>query len=70
MSRQFEAQYPGRCVACAESISPGDLLTYDDESSVAIHAECCESVTPTKPRPVCVRCFMEVTPSGACGCAA
>lgn len=60
----FLAQYHGPCGECDDDVA-GSLCTYKPGTDILVHVECPE---PAQPRPTCQRCWMEIAPSGACGC--
>lgn len=61
----FQARYDGVCAAeCGNRIHPGDHVRY--EEGQLVHAACFPVEEPL--RPVCSKCWLEVSVSGACGC--
>jgi hypothetical protein len=63
----FLAKYNTACpgAGCDEDIEVGDIVEWIEGQ--VVH-EGCLPPAEVKPRPVCGECFMEITPSGACGC--
>ncbi len=64
----FEAKYHGRCGVCDERIDPGDPCAYAED--VIVHGDCEQAAARAerRKRPVCEKCWTEVTPAGTCGC--
>jgi hypothetical protein len=63
----FLARYNSDCAdrTCDEAIERGDIVEYIDDQLVH---EGCRPPAPRAPRAVCEECFIEISPSGACGC--
>lgn len=63
----FLAKYVSKCpgAGCTEPIDVDDIVEWIDGQ--VVHQGCQPPVEP-EPRPVCGVCFIEITPSGACGC--
>lgn len=59
----FMAEYPGTCEVCDGLIRRGEWI--DRVPGGYAHLRCERS---SAPREVCPVCFLEVTPSGVCGC--
>lgn len=68
----FMAEYDGRCVACDDSIVPGEDIRATDDGYVHADDQCERVVTggPHRNRPQlpCVRCFQIPAVNGVCGC--
>lgn len=41
-SRPFEAQFDGKCAACGESISEGDMIVRCNDGAYAHEGDCAE----------------------------
>lgn len=48
MSAGFRARYPGRCAACGQGFSEGDLVSYTEDDTL-IGRECCAGTELDEP---------------------
>lgn len=62
----FTAKWPGDCRDCDDGIFPGERVEFDDDRNL-LHVTCPESLRGGKPKPVCPRCFLELSVTGRCG---
>lgn len=67
MSSPFTANYPGTCAACFEDFPAGTEVQYAEPGGQLVHVEC-PIVVEDEPAPVCPKCFLTLSVSGACGC--
>lgn len=62
----FTAKWRGDCRDCDDGIFPGETVAFDDDRNL-LHVTCPESLRGGKPKPICPRCFLELTVLGSCG---
>lgn len=64
----FQAKFPGTCGECGGRFPEGAEVKYD-LTDIIIHAVCPDADRlDLTARPVCPKCFIEVSNIGTCGC--
>jgi len=63
----FVAQYYGKCRRCEQPITPGQLITYDDDATVHASQDDCNPYSARveqRSASICPKCFL----TQPCGC--
>lgn len=62
----MKARYRGKCADCGDWFPEGAEITHADAGWR--HADCDQPEAERAPRPVCDRCWLEMSATGRCGC--
>lgn len=62
----FPAKYAGECADCGEQFQVGEHIKRAGDWYA--HGNCAAELMQASARPVCGKCWLEVPPSGECGC--
>jgi hypothetical protein len=66
----FRARYDGQCSLCGGSITPGDMIRFDDDLATVVHDDCddtAETWSKPAPRMTCPTCHLQLPVTGMCG---